>query len=75
MDDRLQGKVALVTGGGSGIGQAACEAFARAGASVGVVDLRPDPARAVADGIDAALNVDNRLPRYTPGRGFDLICN
>ena len=29
----------------------------------------------IADGIDAALNVDNRLPRYTPGRGFDLICN
>jgi NAD(P)-dependent dehydrogenase (short-subunit alcohol dehydrogenase family) len=51
MDDRLQGKVALVTGGGSGIGQAACETFARAGASVGVVDVRPDPARAVADGI------------------------
>src|SRR5436309_4081176 len=51
MDLSLEGKTALVTGGGSGIGEAACYALAEAGAAVAVVDLRADPARAVAERI------------------------
>jgi NAD(P)-dependent dehydrogenase (short-subunit alcohol dehydrogenase family) len=53
MDAKLTDKVALVTGGGSGIGEGACHALARAGASVAVVDVRDQPARAVADRIQA----------------------
>lgn len=54
MDTRLQDKVALVTGGGAGIGARACHAFARTGAVVAVVDVRGEPARAVAEQIRAA---------------------
>lgn len=48
---RVESKVALVTGGGSGIGEAACRALAREGAAVAVVDYRQDAAEAVAQSI------------------------
>lgn len=43
-DSRLQGKVAVVTGGGSGIGQAAAIRFAREGARVVMLDRTPEHA-------------------------------
>ena len=38
----LDGKVAVVTGGGSRIGLACCHALARSGAAVSVWDLNPE---------------------------------
>ncbi|MER3443576.1 MAG: 3-oxoacyl-ACP reductase, partial [Meiothermus sp.] len=42
---RLEGQVALVVGGGSGIGQASAEALAAHGARVVVADARLEAAR------------------------------
>lgn len=50
----LTGKVAVVTGGGDGIGRGACEILASAGASVVVSDINIDKARDVADAIVSA---------------------
>lgn len=48
---RLANKVALITGGGSGIGKASCLLFAREGAKVVVVDLKQETADATVDEI------------------------
>ncbi|MBN1613108.1 MAG: SDR family oxidoreductase [Deltaproteobacteria bacterium] len=45
----LEGKVAIISGSGRGIGRAAAEIFAREGASVVVNDLDKDPANEVVE--------------------------
>src|SRR5439155_676421 len=50
---RLRDKVALITGGGSGIGKASCLLFAREGAKLVVVDLKKETAEATAREIGA----------------------
>ncbi len=51
---RLEGKIALVTGGGSGLGAADCRRFAEEGARVIVSDINEDAARTVAAEIGEA---------------------
>jgi len=51
---RLDGKVAVVTGGGSGIGRASALALAKAGARVVVADVNPDAGREAVEAIRAA---------------------
>jgi 3-oxoacyl-[acyl-carrier protein] reductase len=51
---RFEGKVALVTGGGRGLGAATVERFAAEGCSVLVTDIDEAPAREVANQVTAA---------------------
>jgi 3-oxoacyl-[acyl-carrier protein] reductase len=54
---RFDGKVALVTGGGRGIGEATCEVLAEHGAAVVVADLDAAPAEEVARRLPKAVGV------------------
>ena len=51
---KLQGKVAIVTGAGSGIGRASAVLFAKEGAQVIVADVRRDPGEETVRMVEAA---------------------
>ena len=64
MSGRFEGRTALVTGGGRGIGAASASRFAAEGATVVVSDLDREPAEAVAQAI-----------RDAGGRALPVACD
>ncbi len=54
LEDLLQNKVAIVTGGGGGLGSDTARGLARAGAAVVIAEINPETGPAVASEIQAA---------------------
>jgi 3-oxoacyl-[acyl-carrier protein] reductase len=54
---RLEGRAAVVTGAGSGIGKSIAELFAREGAKVALLDINVDAAQAVAASLEGGEHI------------------
>lgn len=53
MEDTLKNKVAIVTGGASGIGKAVCELFVKHGAKVAIADMQEEAGKELATKLNA----------------------
>ncbi len=65
--DELAGKVAVVTGGGSGLGSAMCREFAQAGMAVAVLDIDENAAEQAAASLGKDFPVDAAAVRVDVG--------
>ena len=61
---RMEGKVAIVTGGALGIGRATCQLLAREGAKVAILDLLDEKGNELAAAIDRAGGIARYWPSY-----------
>ncbi|MGQ3178013.1 MAG: SDR family oxidoreductase, partial [Blastomonas fulva] len=75
MSMMLVGKVALITGGGTGIGEAAAVALAAAGVSVAITGRRQERLDGVVAAISAAsgVAVAIRSDASVEGEAFDAV--
>jgi NAD(P)-dependent dehydrogenase (short-subunit alcohol dehydrogenase family) len=77
---RLAGKVAIVTGGSSGIGRAISERFSANGAAVHVLDLQPGPAAPAVAGhhrcdVSIAAEVERAVGDVLARGPVDILVN
>ena len=70
---RIQDKVAVVTGGGDGIGRAVCRRFAKEGAKVLVAELNPEDGKRVADELVQEFGADARFVQTDVGQREDNV--
>ncbi len=70
-EKRMQSKVAVVTGGGKGIGQAIARRFASEGAKVAIWDLDEEAAQSTADAIQA--DGDSAIPVFCNVADHDSV--
>ena len=67
MVERLRGQVAFITGAAHGMGQAIAEAYAREGASLGLIDVEAEGLNVVGQTIEAM----GRKSVGSPMRGLE----
>src|SRR5712664_2500073 len=77
MSDRLQGKVAVVTGAARGIGRAAAVAMARSGADLVGIDICAvvDPRSGVVPATPDDLRETGRLVEAAGRRWLSIVCD